>query len=93
MQFEDEILREVLLTSPHDPAKSWIHETELMARCVDRVYSGKRKVPLTLGPDEGGYHGTGSAVNVDRDRDTGIFLVVVKDLGNRLDGLVVAGVG
>lgn len=64
-----------------------------MARCVDRVYPGKRKVPLTLGPDEGGYHGAGSAVNMDRDRYTGVFLVVVKDLGNRLDGLVVAGVG
>ena len=45
MELEDEMLGEVRLVSPDDPANTGVDQTEFVARGVDRLYTGKLEVP------------------------------------------------
>lgn len=46
VEFENEVLREIALVSPDDPAKAWIHQTEFVTGCVDGLDAWEQKVPL-----------------------------------------------
>ena len=50
MKLENEVLGEVRLISPNDPAHAGVDEPKLMARRVDRLDSGKLKVPKIRQP-------------------------------------------
>jgi len=96
VQLEDQVLRQLGLITPDDPANTSVDETEFVAGCVDRLDSGKLKVPLVtadLGVREGRYEATAGCVDVDGDVDAGLLLVGVEYVVNLPDWLVVASVG
>ena len=46
VELEDQMLGQVGLITPDDPTDTGIDETELMARSIDRFYTGKLEVPV-----------------------------------------------
>lgn len=93
VQLEDEVLREVLLGAPDDPANTDVGKTELVTGGVDRDNTGDTEVPLELGGGEGSDEASRSTVDVDGDGVTGAGLVLIEESRHLLHGLVVAGVG
>ena len=96
MQLKDEVLGQVRLVAPDDPAHTGIYEAVLVSGSVDRLDPRQLKVPLRAahaGVRKGGDEPARGRVHVYRDINPRLLLVLVEDLGDLLDRLVVARVG
>lgn len=69
MEFEDEVLREILFVAPNCPTYACVDEAKFVARYVDGFDTGELEIPLeaSFGMGEGSNEGTTCSVNVDRN--------------------------
>jgi hypothetical protein len=80
VQLEDEVLGQVRLVAPDDPADAAVREPELVAGGVDGHDARELEVPLELGVRERRDEPARRAVDVDRDAVAGARLVFVEEL-------------
>lgn len=63
---EDELLRQILLAPPDDPANARVDEAVLVPADIDALHQRQPEVPLELRVEEWRYEPSARGVDVDR---------------------------
>jgi hypothetical protein len=84
VQLEDEVLREVGLVAPDNPADATVRKSELVTGRVDRHDARELEVPQELRVRERRDEAARRAVDVDRDGVTSTGLELVQELSGLL---------
>ena len=95
VQLEDQVLGQLRLVAPDDEAHPRESKAELVAGGIDALDARELEIPLGpagLGMGKGRDEASRRGVDVDGDVDPRLCFVGVEDLGDFLDGLVVARV-